>query len=341
MENYAPKKSKRNTTVDFIRGFAIIVVVLGHAIQANILDEQTCFIWSKIIVAFQMPLLFYISGYTAGFSFPSNNSTQFIKKKTLRLFVPYLSWSILHYILVAFLPNDYKQFGLLAFFKEIFISDFWFLRNLFIIFIIMWMCNILLHTFHFKNNKIFSIIILLLCSVLMIVFNKIPLLSTSFSLWYYLWFVLGYISFILFQNEKVSVWLKKRKRRNIIAVISLFVLIIMVVVLSKRDIPSKIVAIIFTLGLLAILTAMEKYFPYEVKVFVEELGKKTLPIYGIHWCLLFSPLWRIGFYIKYLSFLPLAVSIFITFLIWIIICVLLIKIFEKSKVIKLLFLGEK
>lgn len=335
------KEIKRNTTVDFIRGFAILIVVFGHAIQANIVEGETCFIWSKIIVAFQMPLLFYISGYTAGFSFPSNNSIEFIKKKSLRLFVPYLGWTVLHYILVAFLPNDYKQFGLVAFFKEIFISDFWFLRNLFIIFVIMWLCDVLLHAIHFEGKKLFSIIILLLCSVLMIVFNKIPLLSASFSLWYYIWFILGYISFVLAQNDTVVSRIKKQKYLNIIADIAFFVLIFMMVVLYKYDIPSKMVAIIFTLGLLAILTAMEKYCPHKLKVFVENIGKKTLPIYGIHWCLLFSPLWRMGFYIKYLSSLPLVVSSLITFLIWIFICMLLIKLLNKCKVTKLLFLGEK
>jgi fucose 4-O-acetylase-like acetyltransferase len=62
-------------------------VVIGHAIQANLLEGETSFVWSNLIFAFQMPLLFFISGYAAGFSFPSYDSMKFIKKKAGRLFV--------------------------------------------------------------------------------------------------------------------------------------------------------------------------------------------------------------------------------------------------------------
>lgn len=62
-------EQSRDITLDILRGIAIFIVVLGHSIQASLLSDESSFVWSKLILNFQMPLLFCISGYTAGFSY--------------------------------------------------------------------------------------------------------------------------------------------------------------------------------------------------------------------------------------------------------------------------------
>lgn len=84
-------EQSREITLNVLRGVAILIVVLGHAIQVSLLEGENSFIWSKLILNFQMPLLFCISGYSAGFSFPSNNTKTFIMKKVKRLLIPYVA----------------------------------------------------------------------------------------------------------------------------------------------------------------------------------------------------------------------------------------------------------
>lgn len=50
---------KRNKTIDVARGIAILLVILGHSFYT--LDEPL----NKVILAFHMPLFFFISGLVA------------------------------------------------------------------------------------------------------------------------------------------------------------------------------------------------------------------------------------------------------------------------------------
>ncbi|RHP72795.1 hypothetical protein DXA48_11415, partial [Ruminococcus sp. OF02-6] len=74
-------EQSRDIMLDILREIAILIVVLGHSIQASLLSDENSFVWSKMILNFQMPLLFCISGYTAGFSYPSRETTNYIVKK--------------------------------------------------------------------------------------------------------------------------------------------------------------------------------------------------------------------------------------------------------------------
>lgn len=318
-----------------------MIVVIGHAIQANLVDGETCFVWSELILEFQMPLLFLVSGYTAGFSFPSQNSNAFIKKKVVRLFVPYLSWAILHYFLEVILLENYRKFAVLDFLKELFVSAFWFLRMLFLFFIVMWLCDLVLHLFHIEKNKILVMGILIVSSVSMIIIGKIPLLSKSASVWYYLWFVSGYILYAVTKNGNLDAIFRNQLCRSISATISLGLMVFVVVALQKKAISPKIVTIVFTCGIPTLLWAVEQYIPQTARRRLEELGKNTLPIYAIHWCLLFSLLWEVDFYTKCFGKLSLAFSSIFTSVIWVIVSVLMVNLFRKNKVTKTLLLGEE
>ena len=147
-------EQSREIALDILRGIAILIVVLGHAIQASLLEGESSFIWSELILNFQMPLLFCISGYSAGFSFSSNDTKKFIVKKIKRLLIPYVVWESVHYLVVCIVPSDYKVFGGISFIKEFFISDFWFLRVLFIYYVVLWIYNILFDLFHIRNKMV-------------------------------------------------------------------------------------------------------------------------------------------------------------------------------------------
>lgn len=98
--------AQRINYIDGIRGFAIILVVVGHSIAWNYPDwHEVCLfsqtqpkelmvggvVW-QLIYSFHMALFFMVSGYLSGTSIvDKQNFWDKIKNKTLRLLVPYLA----------------------------------------------------------------------------------------------------------------------------------------------------------------------------------------------------------------------------------------------------------
>lgn len=85
--------------VDALRGFAITLMVLGHAIaKENILTDSVvaCNYLFKVIYSFHMPLFFIISGFC--FLHPSSY-IKYVKHKCRYLLVPYVSFNLITVIL--------------------------------------------------------------------------------------------------------------------------------------------------------------------------------------------------------------------------------------------------
>lgn len=80
--------------IDNLKGFAIILVVIGHQNIPSYL--------SKYIFSFHMPLFFFISGYLFDFEKYIDSQSMFMKKKIVTLIVPYFSFTLLAYLFYAF-----------------------------------------------------------------------------------------------------------------------------------------------------------------------------------------------------------------------------------------------
>lgn len=90
---------KRIIWIDSIRGVLIILVVLGHAIQSSLRDA--CFqnhLWN-LIYSFHMPAFMAISGWFAFSTTTKNINVGLCKRRFDQLMVPYLSWSLLRYVI--------------------------------------------------------------------------------------------------------------------------------------------------------------------------------------------------------------------------------------------------
>ena len=86
--------------IDISRAFAIIFIVLGH----TIVHSQHCNLIFKFLYSFHVVLFFIISGYT--FKVKENEkSLPFIKKKFIRIIIPYFVWCILFLIPYIILGN--------------------------------------------------------------------------------------------------------------------------------------------------------------------------------------------------------------------------------------------
>ena len=82
----APITMQRLQHIDFMKGVAIFLVVLGHVYQFSLNNCGTMF---KFIYLFHMPFFFMLSGY---FAYRTNLTLYHFKKKTVRLLVPFLVW---------------------------------------------------------------------------------------------------------------------------------------------------------------------------------------------------------------------------------------------------------
>lgn len=133
-----------NKNIAFLQVFGILLVVLGHSTNNGGIP-----FFSKWIYSFHMPLFIFISGflfYLTTKDICNINLYEFIKKKFVRLILPYIIISSIAYLPKVFL-NKFAQRGidlsinsyLHSFFYpwDNVIRFFWFLPTLFFIMIIV------------------------------------------------------------------------------------------------------------------------------------------------------------------------------------------------------------
>ena len=121
----------RNEILDVIRGLAILIVILGHALQGTNHGE-TGGTLHAFILSFQMELMFAISGFSAVYA-RKGTFRLALERHLLRLGVPYFVWVGLAFLFQAvrgIAPWAPSQIANL-----VMTSGFWFLRQLLLIYI--------------------------------------------------------------------------------------------------------------------------------------------------------------------------------------------------------------
>lgn len=330
-EEICRQNETRRTELDVLRGVAILVVVFGHAIQASLLDGEESVLWSLVIRNFQMPLLFFISGYTAAFRFPCNSSQLFIAKKVKRLLVPYVAYENLHYILTCFVTDDLKKLRGALLIKEVFISDFWFLRALFIFYVVLWLCNILFNLFHIRNRL--QPLVLIFSGLPVYLLSKNKLIGKELSIWHYMWFLMGMM--VAVHGFK---HLQKVQNKTACLAIAIAAAALATLIITKGGSATILTASLILL-ICAIVFASMDVMPKALLEYLTHVGRNTLPVYGIHWCLFFSPGFQLNWYQHVREIFPLYLSAFIISILWMVGCEFLISFLSKSGVRRKLFLG--
>ena len=90
----------RDHHIDALKGVAIILVVLGHAIQLNNPNYDNNLLF-RIVYSFQMPMFFFLSGFILSTQL-GNSLLNYLKKNAVRLLVPFIVWYLISYIFVRF-----------------------------------------------------------------------------------------------------------------------------------------------------------------------------------------------------------------------------------------------
>ena len=120
--------TQRIVFIDYLKAFAIFLVVLGHAIQYIKVDSYVDSIAFNFIYSFHMPLFMFISGMFFKSSLKMTFNVM-LRKKFVALILPAIIWS-LHKIAYAIIIHNIPQMA------DVVIYNLWFLKSVFLCYII-------------------------------------------------------------------------------------------------------------------------------------------------------------------------------------------------------------
>lgn len=103
------ERATRDVTMDALKGAAILLVVVGHAVQHSyvMFDANPLF---RLIYALHMPLFMFISGYVAFYG-RDNLSLAHLRKKASLLVLPFTAWYAVNYVVTgAYLRTDLASY---------------------------------------------------------------------------------------------------------------------------------------------------------------------------------------------------------------------------------------
>lgn len=185
---------QRISYIDQIKGFAIFLVVIGHSLENLLPGNPPGGILRELIYSFHMPLFFMISGML--FHTPINLWTA-IKKKFIKLIVPFIIWGILFSL--------YLYGNLSDFFIEGKVHHMWFIIILFECYLVHNLINLCFKRLHIRPQyeiMAFIFIIFLMEIIKRITNPSYSLISfTQFTVMYR-FYVLGY--FFKFLTKEVN-----------------------------------------------------------------------------------------------------------------------------------------
>lgn len=317
----------RNIFVDFLRGLTIILVVYAHSLQScNSMESNNSV--HLIIQTFQMALFMIISGYCSCFVEPVDDVKNALLGKIKRILIPYLIWEQVHYLLSVVV--GYTSYSIKSELTSILTSEFWFLRVLFLLYFAyycFWMVNNL--TYKASNSKAISLIGGGGTGLGMLyVLSKLPGCSSVIT--YGVMFIIGNIFYKL--KRKIS-----RSILHFIFGIGAIAFVVSVYIYFETEgmihnVIDKSMAITGSMFFTCVASILFQLIHSNQKCIslLLHIGRKTLSIYSIHWCLLFSlnlidngNLIKMGFN-KYFAALIVA-------LIWMVICLVCIYIVDSVK----------
>lgn len=94
-------KKERDPSLDAVKGFTILIVMLGHVLVLNGINDPVLYDWIKAV---QMPLFMMAAGYLCGISHKAENLGDYgrmLKKRAVGYMLPFFSWTL------VFHPDDF------------------------------------------------------------------------------------------------------------------------------------------------------------------------------------------------------------------------------------------
>ncbi|ATA88879.1 acyltransferase [Capnocytophaga stomatis] len=277
---------KRNELIDLLKGVAIFLVVMGHAVQwlSGYDTSNRLFI---AIYSFHMPLFMFLSGFV---SFNSRREVK-LGKRFQVLVIPFFAWFLVRELIYKYpyrLSSFIDDFQLLLFDPA---TGRWFLWILFFLCLLLFIALKIS-----KQNEELVLIgmILLLFFVSGVLFTSKPFYGLPELTWYLLFFTLGYLI-----NKHQQIWLKYANNIGLISVFAFPLLVSLIkasgknTFLEETSLTETTKNILYALhtyavaiaGIFAFYFIFDKLnkFSFKIKNYFIYLGKLSLEIYVTHY----------------------------------------------------------
>lgn len=259
-------ENKRILTYDYLRGFAMFSIVIGHLLYYS--GRASGSLAFQICDTIEIPVFMYISGLLAHISVDRYGFRKLIATKVVRLLFPLFSF----YVIWSLWDSSLW----LGFWTKEFKNGYWFMLVLFELMVTLSFVKQVSMRFNVKSvyvNTVVYAFVILLCFLL-----KDGWINTLFCLklylHYYPFFMMGYYSY--------------RLDRFLLMKYAPFYLLVYVLAFLCMDGqwrgPAKLVCNLFSL--LFLLSLFSSSFQPLKKVFAE-VGINSLQVYMIHFFLLF------------------------------------------------------
>ena len=181
-------ETKRFIWADALKGWLIILVVLGHAIQNTLGDAcLTNHVWN-IIYSFHMAAFMAVSGYVAfrpGSEWGGRFVCNTIWRRFRQLMVPFVLWTVITQLVGGSI--DIERFGLYLLYPD---KGLWFLCVLFFINVIFLSGSYLAEKIKVRQEWVIVAICLLLVATM--VLFEVRVFGFQFIAYYFLFYVMGY-----------------------------------------------------------------------------------------------------------------------------------------------------
>lgn len=327
--------TQRIVYIDNLKALAIFTVVVGHVFYFT-WNQYSDNVWFHLIVSYNMPLFFFISGMFA----KEKISLNIVTRKAKSLLIPFVTVGGFY----AFIKNGLSElyFGGAHF-------GYWFLPALFIMFVLFYIRCFLLMIIkkrimisHKVNNMCDIIYMLFVWGISRILLNHIDwnicnLLCIGHLANYILFFWLG---FLVAQN-KTKIWSEIHMHIDKIYALCFLIFIVLFYYnyyycSESRGIVAKIIAIIAII-LLMIFVKNNQIVNLKVQSSLSYIGSHSLEIYVLQY--FFLPLkYELGDY-AWGGVNCLAISL-IESVLTMVLCLAMIRIIDKNKYLNLIIFGK-
>ncbi len=148
---------ERNPTLDYLRGFSIIIMIFTHSL-AYYLSVKTAF-WLWDYSHFVVPILIFISSYLyfeKSYALHLNQAISYFKSRAIRLLIPYYIFLIPYFILVW--TFDRHKLNLRFFLSSIYLGDSVDISWLVLLFLMLTILLPLVHYLQKYKIKVFYLL---------------------------------------------------------------------------------------------------------------------------------------------------------------------------------------
>ncbi len=273
-----PKKYYQE--IDMLKGIAIIMVLLGHAVirfPINLHEVPITKAMYDWVETTHMPLFFLVSGFCFSYKRETAGYWGFIKKKIYRILIPYLTFNALDVVpraLLSSLVNRPKSISESIESILLYGGEYWFLYSLFSVFLIFPLVDRVI-----KKRPVLQGVAITICVVLKFVPGLPKVLLVKRTVYHLLYFVIGYVlkQHIGFNEIKSRVENHKRISLTIWACcIALWIALIPLYVLDYKQVYGIGLAFVgITWSTIVVILMTGK----AIRHWLSEFGKYSLQLY--------------------------------------------------------------